>query len=1318
MNIDSTTTHQELQAAIDQCMIRDRSRLLKALARKQGRSKLLQQIQESLQRVDMRRRAVPSVTFPEALPVSQRVSEISRAVQANQVVIIAGETGSGKTTQIPKICLSIGRGVHGMIGHTQPRRVAARTVAYRIADELAVTPGQQVGYQVRFTDETAPNTHIKVMTDGILLAETQTDRLLEGYDTLIIDEAHERSLNIDFMLGYLKRILPSRPDLKVIVTSATIDVDRFSKHFNDAPVIEVSGRMYPVTVHYRPLLAPGKNTDADELLYRGVLDVLREIEALEHGRQRSGDVLIFLPGEREIRELSLEIRKSGPAGFDVLPLYSRLSVAEQNRVFSSHAGKRIILATNVAETSLTVPGIRYVIDPGTARISRYSVRSKVQQLPIEAISQASARQRMGRCGRLSAGVCFRLYDIEDFESRPAFTTPEILRTNLAAVMLQMLTLRLGDMTKFPFLERPDQRQINDGYHLLRELQAVDEHKHLTRMGREIARLPVDLRLARMLIAAGQHGCLAEVLTIVSVLAIQDPRERPHEYRQAADEKHRQHWHEKSDFMALLQIWQFHEAQRQALTQNQLRRFCRENFLSFMRMREWRDNHRQLRLICKELGLRENTAPADFASIHRALLSGLLGNIGERGDEDEYLGAHNRRHFIFPGSSQYKRKPRWIMSFELVETTRLYGRQVADIDSRWIESMAGHLTKREHHEPFFDSERGQVFALEEVMLYGVTIVKRRKVDYGAVNPVRARQLFIQLGLVERQLVSTAGFFRHNGALMEEVLRLESKSRKRDILVDEFALYRFYDDRLPAHVVSGIELDVWCKVPDNDRQLYLCREDLMREDPSLSPALYPDFLVFAGTRLPLDYHFDPQHEHDGVSVEVPVAVLRQVSEERLDWLIPGLLRDKCLALIKSLPKSIRKNFVPAPEYADKVVVGLDFDGRRLPEVLAEKLFRLSGVAVDAAAFDAGEIERHLKMNIKVIGDQGEVLDSGRDLHALVQKFAGQVTAAFSRQRWHDIEVSGATDWQFGVIPDRVELQQSGVNLQGYPAIVDHGDTVSLEVIDHEWRAAELSRRGLLRLIMLQLKEPRKYLEKQYPALGRFSVYYATRGKREDLIADLVETAFRYTFIEDRPPVRSPDAFEIRLKEKQSLIANANLIGDLMVKVLQKAHAIDQRLNQTGQGLNETSYVSRDVREQLDDLLGGRFLKRTPFARLKHIPRYLDAIEYRLEKARGNLPRDKANTEDVQGFLARCKGSGDGDAGHRVTGHQATTVVRGGVQESEQVQNVQKVQEGQKMQEFRWLIQEYRVSLFAQPLGTSQPVSAKRLEKAWQEVVQSGR
>jgi ATP-dependent helicase HrpA len=1270
---------QELKARIPLCMIRDRFRFGKEIHGKNSRGRLAQRIDKSVQLLESRKRSVPQVSYPEALPISSRVEDIMVAVRQNQVVIIAGETGSGKTTQIPKICLDLGLGVSGMIGHTQPRVVAARTVSQRIAEELAVKVGGEVGFQVRFTDKSSDATHIKVMTDGILLAETQNDRFLEKYDAIIIDEAHERSLNIDFLLGYLKRILPKRPDLKVIVTSATIDVQRFSRHFNDAPVIEVSGRTYPVEVLYRPFEA-SKSEDADQQVYSGILDALHEVNRLEKSHRDRGDTLVFLPGEREIRETAAEIRKSDLKNLEVLPLYSRLSVAEQNRIFQPHSRPRVILATNVAETSLTVPGIRYVIDPGVARISRYSYRSKVQQLPVEPVSQASAEQRKGRCGRVSAGVCIRLYSEEDFQSRAEFTQPEIMRTNLASVILQMLMLRLGDMEKFPFVEKPDQRQINDGFHLLFELQAVDNNRHITRLGRDMAKFPVDLRFARMILAAGRSGCLEEILTITSALSIADPRERPHDHQQAADQAHRKYWDQQSDFLALVNLWNSYEEERQQMTQGQLRKYCRANFISFIRMREWRDIHRQLRLVCRELKLKENQGPADYASVHRALLSGLLGNVGEKTSENEYTGARNRIHFIFPGSSQFKSKPKWIACGELVETTRLFARNVCRIDPVWLEPLAQHLLKRRSFEPHFDAKQGQVFAFEEVTLYGVVIVKRRRVDFGSIDPVQAREIFIQSGLVEQQLNSGSKFYVHNKRLIDEVENLESKSRKRDILVDNYAMYEFYDKLLPASICSDIDLRNFIKEnqsdPKKNRLLYLSRDQLMKQKVELSETLYPNKIKVADAELKLDYHFDPQHEDDGVTINIPVAILRQVSKAQLDWVTPGLLREKCLALIRSLPKSKRKHFVPAPDYADRAVDKLEYDGRELTEVLAERLFRMTGDKVTAEDFNIDNLDKHLNMNIRILDDKGKVIGRGRNIEHLRESYATEVSQSFKDRTRHTIEQDGLTDWTFGELPAEIELKQANMTVKGYPALIDRGDTVAVEILDNRREANGLSCEGLVTLAMLQLKDQAKYVRRNIPRFQQFSLYYATRGNKDDLLRDIVRTVFRYTFVEDLPLVTTQAAFRERLMEKGKLMVVANDVSVLLQAAFKEVHEIDKVLASGETDLN--SFAFNDVRKQLAELVGPGFLHALPQVRLKQYPRYLKAIGYRLEKLKGNLARDREATAEIGEFTNRL-----------------TQVQGSRIEEAEQ---------------YRWMLEEYRVSLFAQAVGTSMPISAKRLEKQW--------
>jgi ATP-dependent helicase HrpA len=1292
-----------LEDALQECMIADRfdfrnriKRLRSTAGKGAGKEtlntreveKLLVQIRKSVGRVERRKSTTPPVAYPEELPITSRVEEIKKTIADHQVVILAGETGSGKTTQLPKICLELGRGIKGMIGHTQPRRVAARTVGNRIADELGVDFGNEVGYHVRFNDQFTGDTLVKVMTDGILLAETSQDKFLEKYDTLIIDEAHERSLNIDFILGYLKRLLPRRKDLKLVITSATIDVERFSQHFNDAPIIEVSGRTYPVELHYRPveLLSELSDGDSEELVEQAIVDVIQEIQQLDRQSSRKipGDVLVFLSGEREIRELSHTLRKADFPHTEILPLYSRLSVSEQNRVFQKHRGRRIILATNVAETSLTVPGIRYVIDPGFARISRYSYRSKVQRLPIEAISQASADQRKGRCGRISKGVCFRLYSEEDFRSRPEFTDPEILRTNLASVILQMLTLRLGEIEDFPFVEKPDRKQINDGFQLLHELQAVNGQRRVTEVGRSLAKIPIDLQLARMLVSANKFGSLKELLIITSALAVQDPRDRPYDHRQAADQAHRSYWDKESDFITLLRLWNDFEERRQALTQNQLRKYCKQNFLSYLRMREWRDIHRQLHLMCRELGFRENEAAADYAEIHKALLSGLLGNIGTRNQDNDYLGTRNRHFYIFPGSSQFKNKPRWLVCAELVETTRLFGRTVARIESDWIEKLASHLVSRNWSEPHWEKKRGQVVAYEQVTLYGLVIVNRRKVNYGPLNPTESRDIFIRSALAERQMNTRAQFFQHNQELVEEIEQMEAKTRRRDILVDEETICAFYDELIPADVFDQGSFDKWRKVAEKKQPDLLCmnQDFLLNNDADLSDRAFPDQLGVGESELQLDYHFDPQHDRDGVSVSVPLGLLQQMPESQLDWLVPGFLHDKCLALVKSLPKSIRKNFVPAPDYVSEAVRHMTYDGRALVEVLAEQLHRRTGVNIPEDAWSQSAVADHLKMNIRIVDENGLELGAGRDLQSLKSQFKKQSADSFRTAELVSLEKTGLSAWDFDELPECIEIEQGAVTVRAFPALVDHGAAVAIKLIENEDRARFLSRRGLLRLITFELSDQIKYIRKNLTGVNRFAIFYVKIGSRDELIDDMVNAIFRYVFIENKKLPTSRAEFDSRLEDRQDLFNVANEVSDLVGKCLAEFNSLKKRLSDL-QGNTNYRAVIEDVSFQLDQLIHAGFLNSVPFQWLKQYPRYLKAVNARLERLQGGLGRDLQAIEELS------------ELWHKYGDHIARSELE---------------TDNPELELYRWMIEEYRVSLFAQTLGTYIPVSAKRLEKQW--------
>jgi len=1296
-----------LERKITSCMIRDRFKLRKKVKRLRGGDapkgsdaekrflNALQRIQNEVDRsiasAKKRQRLLPRPKFPAELPITDRVEEIGQAIAKHQVVILAGETGSGKTTQIPKICLGLGRGVAGKIGHTQPRRVAARTVANRVADELSVKLGQEVGYQVRFTDEVSDTTLVKIMTDGILLAETQHDRYLEDYDTLIIDEAHERSLNIDFLLGYLKRMLPRRKDLKLIITSATIDVNRFSQSFNNAPIIEVSGRTYPVDVLYRPLPGVGSKeagADSEELIQQGVLDALKEIQSLDRARtgSKASDVLVFLSGEREIREVSQILRKARLKDTEILPLYARLSVVEQNKVFQTHSRRRIVLATNVAETSLTVPGIGYVIDPGFARISRYSYRSKVQRLHIEAISRASAEQRKGRCGRLSDGVCIRLYSEEDYQSRPEFTDPEILRTNLGAVILTMLTLNLGEIERFPFIEKPDARRINDGFHLLTELTAVDARKHVTRLGRSIAKLPIDLRLARMLIAADSEGSLKEVLVIASALAAQDPRERPHDHQQAADEKHRTFLDDSSDFLALLNLWNFFEEKRQQMSQNKLRRFCRENYLSFLRMREWREIHRQLHLMCRDLKLRMNRDEADYGAVHKALLTGILGNLGEKHTDNEYLGARNKKFFIFPGSSQFKKRPRWLIAAELVETTRLYARTVAQIESEWLEPLAAHLVTRSHSEPHWEKRAGRVVAYEQVALYGVAIVKRRKVDFAPIDPVAAREIFIQSALVDKELNTKAGFYHHNNDLIEEITLLEVKTRRRDILIDAQALYQFYAELIPADVYDADSFELWRSRAETGSPdlLYFDRQKLMRRDASIPDNQYPAQLTWRNVSLNLDYQFDPQHEEDGVSVNVPVSVLRQVPEAQIEWLIPGMLREKCIALIKSLPKSVRKNFAPAAQFVDQALPYMAYDGRPLREALGDRLQRLTGIPVPLSAWQTERLVNYLRMNIRVLDDRGQAIGSGRDIAELVQRFSADAEISLQSRPKHQVERTGIVSWDFGELPEYIEYESAGVKVRGHPALIDRETSVAIEIADDISSARQLTESGLLRLIMLELSQQAKYVSRNIPEFSRFALYYATLGSSEELLEEMVAAIFRFTFVENQALPRNREEFDECLKRRQDLVTVTNDVSRLVGSVLNGRNELRARLSEH----TSSTYTEavQEIESHMDGLIHRGFLKEISYHWLGQCPRFVQADRTRLEKLQGSLKRDEENRREFEKYRHRYEQRLEEIAGR----------------------------EDPNLDTYRWMVEEYRVSLFAQSLGTSMPISPNRLEKQWLKVI----
>lgn len=1227
------------------------------------------------------------IAYPPELPLSQKVSEIKQAIEQNQVVIIGGETGSGKTTQLPKICLDLGRGQEGMIAHTQPRRLAARSVSQRIADELNVKLGEEVGYQVRFNNLSCQSTQVKLMTDGILLAEIQHDPLLRMYDTIIIDEAHERSLNIDFLLGYLKNLLPQRPELKLIITSATIDLDKFSAHFNKAPVLEVSGRTYPVDIVYRPIAEA-----EDKELTDTIIVAIRELFVLERelGNKR-GDILIFLSGEREIRDLAQALRKENFRNTEILPLYARLSNKEQNRVFQSHVGRRIVLATNVAETSITVPGITSVIDPGMARISRYSVRSKVQRLPIEAISQASANQRAGRCGRIAPGICVRLYSEDDFLTRPAFTDTEITRTNLASVILQMHALGLGDIEEFPFLDKPESKAVSDGVKLLQELGAINDKQELTKAGRLMSRMPVDPRLGRMLLEASTLSCLSEVLVIVSAMSIQDPRERPMDHQQAADEKHRLFKHPQSDFLGFIKLWQSFDEVRQQMTQNQLRKYCQQHFLSYLHMREWREIHRQLHLQCRELGLKANTLPAVEDDIHRALLSGLISQVARYHEELMYLGTRNRKFQIFPGSSLFKKKTKWILAAELVETNKLYARLTAQIKPEWIESVAGNLLNREHFEPHWEKRRGEVMAFEKISLYGLTLVEKRKVSFSRIDTVLCREIFIREALVVMQMNSKAGFYLKNCELIEKVIQLEEKTRRRDILIDEESLFDFYNKHLPEHIHNTRSLENWYRKlsKQESESLLLSEQDLIRNDSTLNNIdEYPDQLKTSFMALDLAYEFAPGKAADGISVDVPVSALKQLKDEDLDWLVPGMLREKCIALIKALPKQERKLFVPVPDVVDQILPSLKTVATgNLRFLLARSLSAKAGKPIDPQHWVNYQLESHLQMHIRVVDDAGKVLDSGRDLGALQDKFSEEIQRNIQRYAGDGVERSGITAWDFDELPVIHEIKHGNISLQTYPALLDEGDSVSLTLCDNAPLAELESRWGLVRLLMLTSPQQVKYLKRQLLQNKQKNLLMSHFGTQSEVQEQLIRAAYRNCFLGATELPRTHAEFESCFEEgRGNLVAVAERSEKELYHILQDHHQLQKQLKSFS-GLNDR-HIYQDIQTQLDELLHADFISDTPREYFSEIPRYLKAIMERLGKYPRQIEKDKQLSALLQNYYSQYM-------------QQYNLLLKQNTVSTE-------------LERFRWLLEEFRVSLFAQTLGTREPVSEKRLEKFWQEKI----
>ncbi|MFD8818842.1 ATP-dependent RNA helicase HrpA [Streptomyces sp. NPDC059627] len=1297
-----------LAPRLTELSLRDAHRLGRRLegARKirkpEARAAVLAEIEAEVARAEermaRRRTVVPAVSYPEQLPVSQKKDQIAEAIRDHQVVIVAGETGSGKTTQIPKICLELGRGVRGMIGHTQPRRIAARTVAERVAEELRTPLGEAVGWKVRFTDQVNPDaTFVKLMTDGILLAEIQTDRELRAYDTIIIDEAHERSLNIDFLLGYLAQLLPRRPDLKVVITSATIDPERFSRHFGDAPIIEVSGRTYPVEVRYRPLLEEDAE-DADRDQITAICDAVEELQG-----EGQGDILVFLSGEREIRDTADALTRKNYRFTEVLPLYARLSHAEQHRVFQPHTGRRIVLATNVAETSLTVPGIKYVIDPGFARISRYSHRTKVQRLPIEAISQASANQRKGRCGRTSDGICIRLYDEDDFVSRPEFTDPEILRTNLASVILQMTAAGLGDIEKFPFIDPPDHRNIRDGVQLLQELGAIDPaekdaRKRLTDTGRKLAQLPVDPRLARMVLEADKNGCVREVMVIAAALSIQDPRERPADKQTQADQQHARFRDETSDFLAFLNLWRYVREQQKERGSSSFRRMCKQEFLNFLRIREWQDIYMQLRTVAKQMGihLSEEDAPGD--RVHVSLLAGLLSHIGMKdvkdGAKNEYLGARSAKFALFPGSALFKKTPRFVMSAELVETSRLWARVNAKIEPEWVEPLAEHLLKRTYSEPHWEKDQAAVMAFEKVTLYGVPIVADRKVNYGRIDPETSRELFIRNALVEGDWRTHHKFFADNRRLLSEVEELEHRARRRDIVVDDDTLFDFYDQRVPEHVVSGAHFDSWWKHKRHEQPEFLDfeREMLIRESAeAVTKADYPDSWRQGQLKFRVTYQFEPGADADGVTLHIPLQVLNQVKDEGFDWQIPGLREEVVTELIRTLPKPIRRNYVPAPNFAKRFLDTAVPLQEPLPVTMARELKRMVGVPFEAEDFDWARVPDHLKITFRIVDERRRKLAEDKDLEALKlrlkpkarQALSQAAAATASREGGESLERKGLTDWTIGTLTRVFETRRAGQPVKAYPALVDDGDTVSVRLFDTEEEQTEAMWKGMRRLILRNIPvNPAKFASEKLTNAQKLALSANPHGTIQALFDDCAMAAADKLIADFGGPVWDEESYRKLYDKVRAEIVDTTVrtVGQVQ-QVLAAWQACERRLK----AVRSPALLANltDVRKQLDALVKPGFVTWAGIRRLPDLMRYLVAADRRLQQMPANVQRDTTRMEKV----------------HEMQDEYAWLL--------EQLPKGRPVP--QQVLDIRWMLEELRVSYFAHALGTAYPVSDKRIVKA---------
>ena len=1285
---ESSPEIDDITGRLSELLLADRWRIESALRRIRQRetcgkdtfrdkARLSRQLISAEARYRQRRENVPLITYPASLPVSERVGEIVELVKTHQVTVICGETGSGKSTQLPKICLAAGRGRSGSIAHTQPRRIAARSIAGRVAGELNVDLGSTVGYRVRFDEKLSDETIIKVMTDGMLLAEIESDRQLLKYDTVILDEAHERSLNIDLLLGYLKNLLSRRHDMRLVITSATLEVEKFKQQFSNAPVLEVSGRTYPVEVRYRPAEADEVSSDQPE-----VTAVLRGVEeALEDG---PGDVLVFLPGEREIRESEEALRDTIFSDIDVLPLYGRLSIAEQQRIFAVHQKRRVVLATNVAETSLTVPGIRYVVDLGVARISRYSPTSKIQRLQIEKISQASAKQRAGRCGRVSDGVCIRLYPKEDLDARARYTDPEILRTSLASVILKMEAMKLGQIDQFPLLDRPDKKQINAGYRLLRELDALDHHNRLTPTGKTLARLPVDPRIGRIMLAGSQLECLREVLVIAAALESNDPRVVPHDEQQRARQYHRMHPEAESDFIVLLSIWNDYCAETPGLSRREQRRWCEERFLSPLRMREWRDLHRQLQRLSRVAGLVEKSDPAVESTIHKALLAGFLGHVAQIDRQGFYRATRNKIISLWPASRLVRRHERWIVAAEFTQTSRVYARHVAAIRPEWIDEVAPHQLRYSHADPKWSPSDGRVIALESATLWGLKVISGRKVNYGQVNPVEARAIFIRDGLADDKVESTHKFVAANRALRRELEKDEEKLRRPGKLLDRDNIVAFFEKKIPPDVVDVITLKKWLSgIGDQDADcLCLTRAEITGGIAGPSVENYPDCWIQGESSLPLRYRCSPGSEDDGITLEVPLYLINQLHTNAVERLVPGYLENKLIVLLKSLPKRLRRKLVPLPDTVSKVLDHVAQDQSPLVESLIRAIRWEFGVSLAEDDFSAKEIPTDLTMRIVVVSDDGRVLDVGRGVETLKRKYGAHGETSFGKALAPGVEVSGRKDWDFGDLPERIAARIGGSKVTAYPALVDEELSVGVEIFDTYENAVASQRPGLYRLLLLRLPDQRRLLNK-IPDIDHLCLLFATVGHCKGLCVDIRNAVLGRAFACDPAVIRSRAAFESVLKQGRELVAGE--LNDLLVLILEILQSYTKARQQLVAPAQFSEMLIADVEKQLSSLVFPGFLSATPPKWLGHIPRYLAGIKVRLEKAQRFPDADFHRHNQILPFLDRT---------HDTSANSPNDA---------------------KRVAYRWAVEEFRVSIFAQELGTAMPVSAARLDTLWLTMTQ---